>query len=71
MFHAKKKCQYCSYIFLYILRACIEVSSSNCQEIATSFSGGGARGYEYGPAFVPGEICRIFHSAGEKFLHIV
>ncbi|PQQ13923.1 vacuolar protein sorting-associated protein 51 homolog [Prunus yedoensis var. nudiflora] len=28
------------------------------------------QGYEYGPAFVPGEICRIFHSAGEKFLHI-
>ncbi|VVA39980.1 PREDICTED: vacuolar [Prunus dulcis] len=40
------------------------------EEIAASFSGGGARGYEYGPAFVPGEICRIFHSAGEKFLHI-
>lgn len=40
------------------------------EEIAASFSGGGARGYEYGPAFVPAEICRIFRSAGEKFLHL-
>ncbi|XP_059625590.1 vacuolar protein sorting-associated protein 51 homolog [Cornus florida] len=39
------------------------------EEIASSFSGGGVRGYEYGPAFVPAEICRIFRSAGEKFLH--
>ncbi|XP_065017938.1 vacuolar protein sorting-associated protein 51 homolog [Musa acuminata AAA Group] len=38
------------------------------EEIAASFSGGGARGYEHGPAFVPGEICRIFRSAGERFL---
>ncbi|KAM1058263.1 hypothetical protein ACFX15_030782 [Malus domestica] len=51
-------------------RVCIEVSYSNCQEIAASFSGGGVRGYEYGPTFIPGEICRIFRSAGEKFLHI-
>jgi hypothetical protein len=51
--------------------ACIEVSSSTFQEIAASFSGGGARSYEYGPPFVPGEICRIFRSAGEKFLHLV
>ncbi|XP_057966548.1 vacuolar protein sorting-associated protein 51 homolog [Malania oleifera] len=40
------------------------------EEVAASFSGGGVRGYEYGPAFVPGEICRIFRSAGEKFLHL-
>ncbi|XP_050267110.1 vacuolar protein sorting-associated protein 51 homolog [Quercus robur] len=40
------------------------------EEIAASFSGGGARGYENGPAFVPGEICRIFRSAGEKFLNL-
>ncbi|XP_057472846.1 vacuolar protein sorting-associated protein 51 homolog [Actinidia eriantha] len=40
------------------------------EEIAASFSGGGVRGYEYGPAFVPAEICRIFRSAGEKFLHL-
>uniref|UniRef100_A0A5B7AYV3 Vacuolar protein sorting-associated protein 51 homolog n=1 Tax=Davidia involucrata TaxID=16924 RepID=A0A5B7AYV3_DAVIN len=40
------------------------------EEIAASFSGGGVRGYEYGPAFVPAEICRIFRSAGEKFLQL-
>ncbi|XP_015868841.2 vacuolar protein sorting-associated protein 51 homolog [Ziziphus jujuba] len=40
------------------------------EEIAASFSGGGVRGYEYGPPFVPGEICRIFHSAGEKLLNL-
>ncbi|XAR58378.1 hypothetical protein NMG60_11013760 [Bertholletia excelsa] len=40
------------------------------EEIATSFSGGGVRGYEYGPAFVPAEICRIYRSASEKFLHL-
>ncbi|KAF4364557.1 hypothetical protein F8388_014064 [Cannabis sativa] len=39
-------------------------------EIAASFSGGGIRGSEYGPAFVPGEICRMFRSTGEKFLHL-
>ncbi|KAM7521415.1 hypothetical protein LguiA_011317 [Lonicera macranthoides] len=40
------------------------------EEIAASFSGGGVRGYEHGPAFVPAEICRTFRSAGEKFLHL-
>ncbi|XP_022929381.1 vacuolar protein sorting-associated protein 51 homolog isoform X1 [Cucurbita moschata] len=40
------------------------------EEIAASFSGGGTRGYEYGPAFVPAEICRMFRAAGEKFLHL-
>ncbi|XP_019192159.1 PREDICTED: vacuolar protein sorting-associated protein 51 homolog isoform X3 [Ipomoea nil] len=39
------------------------------EEIA-AFSGGGARGYDYGPAYVPAEICRTFHSAGETFLHM-
>lgn len=43
----------------------------NLQEIASSFSGGSIRGHESGPAFVPGEICRKFRSAGEKFLHLV
>lgn len=45
--------------------------SLSFQEIAASFSGGSARGNEYGPAFVPGEICRKFRSAGENFLHLV
>ncbi|CAL5425899.1 unnamed protein product [Camellia sinensis] len=40
------------------------------EEIAASFSGGGVRGREYGPAFVPAEICRMFQSAGERFLHL-
>ncbi|KAF5185006.1 Vacuolar protein sorting-associated protein 51-like protein [Thalictrum thalictroides] len=40
------------------------------EEIATSFSRGGVRGYEHGPAFIPGEICRLFRSSGEKFLHL-
>lgn len=40
------------------------------EEIAASFSGGGIRGYENGPAFVHGEICRLFRSAGETFLHL-
>ncbi|KAE8657640.1 ocs element-binding factor 1 [Hibiscus syriacus] len=35
--------------------------------IAASFSGGGGRGYENGPAFVPGVICRIFRSAVYKY----
>ncbi|GAV83612.1 Vps51 domain-containing protein [Cephalotus follicularis] len=39
------------------------------EEIGASFSGGGVRDCKNGPAFVPGEICRIFRSAGEKFLH--
>ncbi|XP_045812926.1 vacuolar protein sorting-associated protein 51 homolog [Trifolium pratense] len=40
------------------------------EEIAASFSGGSVKGYESRPAFVPGEICRKFRSAGEKFLHL-
>ncbi|XP_052147821.1 vacuolar protein sorting-associated protein 51 homolog [Oryza glaberrima] len=39
------------------------------EELASCFSGGGARSYEYGPPFVPGEICRLYRSSGEKFLH--
>jgi len=30
------------------------------EEIAVGFSGGGARSYEDGPAFIPAEICRMF-----------
>lgn len=40
------------------------------EEIAASFSSGGVRSYEYGPAFVPAEICRIFRAASEKFLNL-
>ncbi|PIM98288.1 hypothetical protein CDL12_29236 [Handroanthus impetiginosus] len=38
------------------------------EEIASSFSGGGVRGSEYGPPFVPAEICRVFRSSGGMFL---
>ncbi|CAK7348424.1 unnamed protein product [Dovyalis caffra] len=46
----------------------ITEARSHSTEIAAYFSGGGGRAYENGPAFVPGEICRTFHSAGEVFL---
>ncbi|XP_011042244.1 PREDICTED: vacuolar protein sorting-associated protein 51 homolog isoform X2 [Populus euphratica] len=38
------------------------------EEIAAYFSGGGGGAHENGPAFVPGEICRTFHSASEILL---
>nr|ATG70778.1 VPS51 unhinged vacuolar protein sorting 51 [Cupressus gigantea] len=40
------------------------------EEIATSFSGGGARSYEEGPPFVPAEICRMFRSTGGSLMHL-
>ncbi|KAL2485735.1 Vps51/Vps67 family (components of vesicular transport) protein [Abeliophyllum distichum] len=40
------------------------------EEIASSFSGGGIRGFEYGPAFVPAEICCTFRADGQMFLHL-
>ncbi|KAK4482141.1 hypothetical protein RD792_009282 [Penstemon davidsonii] len=39
-------------------------------EATSCFPGGGTRGFGYGPAFVPAEICRIFRTSGEMFLHI-
>lgn len=39
------------------------------EEIAVGFSGGGARSYEDGPAFIPAEICRMFRSVGDNLLH--
>ncbi|ESQ37854.1 hypothetical protein EUTSA_v10028443mg [Eutrema salsugineum] len=38
------------------------------EEIAASFSGGNSQAYENGPAFIPGELCRVFHAASEKLL---
>uniref|UniRef100_A0A1J3HA84 Vacuolar protein sorting-associated protein 51 homolog n=1 Tax=Noccaea caerulescens TaxID=107243 RepID=A0A1J3HA84_NOCCA len=38
------------------------------EEIAASFSGGNSQAYESGPAFIPGELCRVFHAASEKLL---
>ncbi|XP_054800485.1 vacuolar protein sorting-associated protein 51 homolog isoform X2 [Prosopis cineraria] len=40
------------------------------EELEVCFSGCGVRGLVYGPAFIPGEICQKFQSAGEKFLHL-
>ncbi|KAG8477608.1 hypothetical protein CXB51_030181 [Gossypium anomalum] len=39
------------------------------EEIAASFSSGGARGHENGHVFVSGEICQLFQLGGEKLLH--
>ncbi|KAL3616168.1 Vacuolar protein sorting-associated protein 51 [Castilleja foliolosa] len=49
-----------SQFTLYIEQSAIPRIS---EELASSFSGGG------GPPFVPAEICRIFRSSGETFLH--
>lgn len=38
------------------------------EEIATSFTGGGARGSEDRPPFVPTEVCRLFRATGERLL---
>ncbi|GAA0158641.1 hypothetical protein LIER_15608 [Lithospermum erythrorhizon] len=61
-------------LVLVLAELCIFIEQSAIpkitEEIAASFSGGGARGYEYGPAFVPAEICRIFRSVGDNFLHL-
>ncbi|CAH2072039.1 unnamed protein product [Thlaspi arvense] len=38
------------------------------EEIAASFSGGNSQAFENGPAFIPGELCRVFHAASEKIL---
>ncbi|XP_020113910.1 vacuolar protein sorting-associated protein 51 homolog [Ananas comosus] len=61
-------------LVLVLAQLCVFVEQSAIprvtEEIAAYFSGGGVRAYEYGPAFVPGEICRLFRSAGEKFLHL-
>ncbi|KFK30780.1 vps51 vps67 family (components of vesicular transport) protein [Arabis alpina] len=38
------------------------------EEIAASFSGGSSQAFENGPAFIPGELCRVFHAASEKLL---
>ncbi|XP_047310599.1 vacuolar protein sorting-associated protein 51 homolog [Impatiens glandulifera] len=63
-----------SGLVLLLSQLCVFIEQSAIpritEEIATSFSGGGLRGYEYGPAFVPAEICRIFRSDAEKFLSL-
>ncbi|XP_057776671.1 vacuolar protein sorting-associated protein 51 homolog isoform X2 [Salvia miltiorrhiza] len=40
------------------------------EELASFSGGGGVRGLQHGLAIVPAEICRIFRSSGESFLHL-
>uniref|UniRef100_A0A0D9VYR2 Vacuolar protein sorting-associated protein 51 homolog n=1 Tax=Leersia perrieri TaxID=77586 RepID=A0A0D9VYR2_9ORYZ len=60
-------------LVLMLAQLCVFIEQTTIpkvtEELASSFSGGGARSYEYGPPFVPGEICRLYRSSGEKFLH--
>ncbi|XP_073525709.1 uncharacterized protein [Phyllobates terribilis] len=60
-------------LVLVIAQLCVFIEQNAIpritEEIGTSFSDGGVRGSEYGPAFLPGEICRLYRSAGESFLH--
>ncbi|TVU45151.1 hypothetical protein EJB05_04626 [Eragrostis curvula] len=60
-------------LVLMLSQLCVYIEQTTIpkvtEELASSFSGGGARSYEYGPPFVPGEICRLYHSSGEKLLH--
>lgn len=60
-------------LVLMLAQLCVYIEQTTIpkvtEELASSFSGGGARSYEYGPPFVPGEICRLYRSSGEKFLH--
>ncbi|GJN23390.1 hypothetical protein PR202_gb11035 [Eleusine coracana subsp. coracana] len=62
-------------LVLMLAQLCVYIEQTTIpkvtEELASSFSGGGARSYEYGPPFVPGEICRLYHSSGEKLLHHV
>ncbi|CAN6303624.1 unnamed protein product [Urochloa humidicola] len=60
-------------LVLMLAQLCVYIEQTTIpkvtEELASSFSGGGACSYEYGPPFVPGEICRLYRSSGEKFLH--
>lgn len=60
-------------LVLMLAQLCVFIEQTTIpkvtEELAASFSGGGTRSYEYGPPFVPGEICRLYRSSGEKFLH--
>ncbi|EYU38432.1 hypothetical protein MIMGU_mgv1a001602mg [Erythranthe guttata] len=47
-----------------------QIAIPRITEELASFSGGGGGFEHHGPAFVPVEICRIFRSSGETFLHL-
>ncbi|CAN1236702.1 Vacuolar protein sorting-associated protein 51 homolog [Linum grandiflorum] len=54
---------------VFIEQTAIPRIAEASNEIAASFSGGGARRYEHGPVFLPAELSRVFRSSSEKFLH--
>uniref|UniRef100_A0ACD5X7C3 Uncharacterized protein n=1 Tax=Avena sativa TaxID=4498 RepID=A0ACD5X7C3_AVESA len=60
-------------LVLMLAQLCVFIEQTTIpkvtEDLAASFSGGGVRSYEYGPPFVPGEICRLYRSSGEKFLN--
>lgn len=60
-------------LVLMLAQLCVFIEQTTIpkvtEDLAASFSGGGARSYEYGPPFVPGEICRLYRSSGERFLN--
>ncbi|KQK13322.1 vacuolar protein sorting-associated protein 51 homolog [Brachypodium distachyon] len=60
-------------LVLMLAQLCVFIEQTTIpkvtEDLAASFSGGGTHSYEYGPPFVPGEICRLYRSSGEKFLH--
>lgn len=47
------------------------MSGYSLQTLGTWFPGGGAMGSDGRPAFVPSEICRFFHTTGERLLQQV
>ncbi|KAF7052583.1 hypothetical protein CFC21_060666 [Triticum aestivum] len=59
-------------LVLMLAQLCVFIEQTTIpkvtEDLADSFSGGRARSSEYGPPFVPGEICRLYRSSGEKFL---
>lgn len=59
-------------LVLMLAQLCVYIEQTTVPKVTeelASFFGGGAHSYEYGPPFVPGEICRLYRSSGEKFLH--
>ncbi|KAI5067947.1 hypothetical protein GOP47_0016292 [Adiantum capillus-veneris] len=69
---SKKKIPVSSGLILLLARISVYIEQMAVpkitEEIATSFIGGGTRGPEDRPAFVPTEICRLFRATGERLL---
>ncbi|MCO5562521.1 hypothetical protein L7F22_016148 [Adiantum nelumboides] len=68
----KKKIPVSSGLVLLLARLSVYIEQMAVpkitEEIATSFIGGGTRGPDDRPAFVPTEICRLFRATGEQLL---